>query len=95
MIPEELLNEIANLQKVGYQIETNLVGQRVYIIFKDFLLPPGFNLVKTDLLIWTNTNYPSCAFDMFWVNQGLLLSNGVIPKNAQLIQNHISPIPLH
>ncbi|WP_301401807.1 E2/UBC family protein [Polaribacter huanghezhanensis] len=88
MIPSELLKEIADLQKVGYQIETSLVGSRVYVVFKDYILPSSFNMEKTDLLVWTNTNYPSCAFDMFWVHEKLFLSNGVVPQAAQHIENH-------
>lgn len=90
MIPSELLIEIASLQKVGYQIEFTLVGSRVYIVFKDYKLPKGFNMEKTDLLIWTSTSYPSCAFDMFWVDDELFLSNGQIPQAAQLIESHCS-----
>jgi Prokaryotic E2 family E len=90
MIPIILVNEIAELLKLSYQIETEIVANRIYIIFKDFLLPDGFNIKKTDLLVWTGINYPSCAFDMFWVNKDLLLFGGAIPKSAQSIEIHLN-----
>ncbi len=87
MIPSLLLEEVANLKKVGYHISLKEEGNQVFIIFRDFILPiNGYNQANTDLLIWTGTNYPSCAFDMFWVDENLLLSDNKVPKNAEIIQ---------
>ncbi len=88
MIPDILINEIVELEKLGYQIETEEIGSRVYIIFKNFQLPDGFNMRETDLLVWTGVNYPSCAFDMFWVDEKLLLSNGQEPHAANYFEVH-------
>jgi len=90
MIPDILQNEITDLEKVGYQIQLKEVGNKIYIVFKDYKLPKGYNIEKTDLLIWTQTMYPSCAFDMFWANSMLTLENGGVPQASTLdIQDNV------
>jgi len=87
MISEILQKEIAHLIEVGFLIEAVEEGNKILIIFKDFKLPKGvFNVVKTDLLVWTTSSYPSSNFDMFWVDKDLLLVNNQTPKNAQHIE---------
>lgn len=89
MIPNQLQEEVTSLKKAGYQIQLSEAGNRIYIQFKDFPLPDGYNIGKTDLLVFTSTAYPSIAFDMFWVNSTLLLDGNRIPKAAQHIENHL------
>jgi hypothetical protein len=89
MIPNQLQEEVTSLEKAGYQIQLSEAGNKVYIHFKNFDLPQGYNIAKTDLLVFTSTAYPSAAFDMFWVNQELLLDGSRIPKAAQHIEPHI------
>ena len=88
MIPNILINEIAELEKLGYQIKTEESGNRVFIIFQNFQLPEGYNIKETKLLVWTGVNYPSSPFDMFWVDENLLLLNGQQPHAANQIEMH-------
>ena len=55
-------------------------------------MPLGYNISKTDLLIFTSVAYPSAAFDMFWVNQELLLEDNRIPKAAEHIESHLESL---
>lgn len=89
MIPDKLMEEVASLKKAGYQIQLIEAGNIVYVKFIDFILPDGYNLQKTDLLIFTTTAYPKAAFDMFWVNKDLVLNGNIIPKAANSIETHI------
>ncbi|MFK5878508.1 MAG: E2/UBC family protein [Flavobacteriaceae bacterium] len=88
MVPQLLMEEIASLKKAGYQIQLNEVGERIYIIFKNYVLPKKmYNQKVTDLLVWTTTMYPYIAFDMFWTDKSLKLLGGKIPKAAATIQS--------
>ncbi|NGF74396.1 hypothetical protein G5B10_00785 [Fluviicola sp. SGL-29] len=89
MIPIQLKEEVADLQKVGYQIQLHEVGNRIYIEFQNFALPIGYNANSTTLIVWTGNQYPRCAFDMFWVDSGLLLENGTIPHAAAHFESHL------
>lgn len=90
MIPVLLREEVVELQKLGYQIQLIEVGTRVYIQFDDFPLPEnGYTISSTTLLVWTGINYPSCAFDMFWVQPELLLMGNRVPTAAAHLENHL------
>lgn len=84
MIPVVLQKEVIDLKEVGYQIQLKEVGNKIYVIFNDYPLPKGYNLDRTDLLVFTCSMYPSCPFDMFWVDKTLILINGVIPKASTI-----------
>ena len=91
MIPEELTQDLKSLNKRGFKHELSEDGSKIYIVFKDFELPFGlYNMEKTDLLIYTSPNYPNAGFDMFWVDESLTLSNGNIPKKAELIKKYLN-----
>lgn len=89
MIPEQLLEEVADLRKVGYQVQLQEVGHLIYILFENFKLPAnGYNVDSTTLMVFTANNYPNCAFDMFWVLPELTLKNGGFP-HASTIDSQI------
>jgi hypothetical protein len=90
MIPEDLTKDLEFLKECGYVFQMIEEGQRIYIIFKDYQLPPGvYNLDKTDLLIFTTQFYPNAGFDMFWVTEELKLKNGNPPRNADSLENYL------
>jgi len=90
MIPEELRKDLEILDSRGFAYDLVEDGPKVYVVFKDFPLPPGiYNMEKTDLLIFTTPHYPNAGFDMFWTNEGLTLKNGGIPKQAEHIELHL------
>lgn len=74
MIPQELAEEATALRERGFSCEIIEEGQRIFLFFKDFPLPNDlYNIEKTDLLIYTTNLYPNCGFDMFWVDNKLIL----------------------
>ena len=90
MIPQELLDDLEVLRERGYLIETVERDKKIYSVFRDYPLPHGkYNIEKTDLLIFTTPFYPNSGYDMFWVDEKLLLANGSIPKNGELIEPHL------
>jgi uracil DNA glycosylase len=90
MIPDELVKDLEVLKTRGFSSQIVEENLRIYIIFKDFSLPESvYNMQKTDLLIFTTTQYPNAGFDMFWVDNGLTLKNGGLPKNAEQTESHL------
>lgn len=90
MIPVQLQEEVADLEKVGYQIRLNEVGNKIYIQFDNYQLPKdGYTSDVTTLIVWTGIQYPRCAFDMFWVDSNLLLADGRVPYTAEHIESHM------
>ncbi len=91
MVPRLLMEEVASLEKAGYQIQLTEVGNRIYIVIADYPLPVGkFNRVRSDILVYTTSMYPNIAFDMFWADKDLLLINNSVPKNAGVFEAHLS-----
>lgn len=90
MIPEELLADLKVLSEQGFAYDLVEDGGRIFIIFKEYPLPPNlYNLDKTDLLIFTTPHYPNAGFDMFWVDEKLRLGNGGIPKSGESVENYL------
>ena len=87
MVPQELIED---LNAIGYPYDLIDDGQRIFIIFKEYPLPPGiYNVEKTELMIYTTPYYPSSGFDMFWVEVQLTLKNGTIPKAGDAIEDYV------
>jgi hypothetical protein len=90
MIPDDLTKDLEFFKECGYVFQVTEDGQRIYVIFKDYPLPPGvYSLDKTDLLIFTTQFYPNAGFDMFWVTEELKLKNGNPPRNADSLENYL------
>ena len=90
MIPKELLEDAGTLKKRGFSLEIIENTPKIYMRFNDFPLPPGtYNMEKTDLLIFTTSNYPNAGFDMFWTDQALTLKDGSTPKASECIEPHL------
>lgn len=91
MIPDELIKDLEILKAQGCVYEIVEEVGKIYIIFKDHPLPVGlYNLEKTDLLIFTTPYYPNAGFDMFWVDQNLILqSTGRPPKAGEVLEPHL------
>lgn len=90
LIPEELTADLRVLQDCGFVYEVVEENPRIFIIFKNYPLPTGvYNTEKTDLLVFTTPYYPNAGFDMFWVDQGLLLRNNTIPQGAGSVETYL------
>ena len=90
MIPEELSSELNALKQMGHDIDVKEEDKKIYLISKNYLLPKNlYNKSTTDLLIFTTPNYPNAGFDMFWVDEDLLLKNGSVPRSSESIEPHL------
>lgn len=52
-----------------------------WVMFREFPLPPGWNVDKTELLVVIPPGYPNTPPDNFFVRNGLCTSNGNGPEN--------------
>jgi hypothetical protein len=90
LIPEELTADLKVLQDRGFVYEVVEDNPRIFIIFRDYTLPSGvYNTEMTDLLIFTTPYYPNAGFDMFWVDQALLLKSNTVPQGAGSIETYV------
>jgi hypothetical protein len=86
MIPQQLQDEVADLQRDGHVVEVSESEGWLNVLIKDYPVPPGYNKPKTDLLIRLPVSYPNGKPDMFWTSPELVLQNGKVPKNADAIE---------
>jgi hypothetical protein len=88
-IPPRLEKELAELRE-QYTIETIEDSSFINLIFKDFPLGDGFNLPTSDLLLMIPKTYPDTGPDMFWVDQQITLTNGLMPQAAESIEQYMN-----
>lgn len=90
MIPQDLIDDLKELTELGYVFEVKEDDNKVYIQFENFVIPSDkFNMITTPLLIFTTPQYPKANFDMFWTDEKLILKNGNIPLNSEVIEIHL------
>lgn len=88
---ETLETHLAELcGQIGVSGRVVEAGGRLFVVLEQLPLPPGaFNITHTDVLYIAEQNYPFSAMDMFWVDPGLLLADGSIPTNAEVIEGYL------
>jgi hypothetical protein len=59
----------------GYEYEVIPEDGWTNLIIKDYVLPPGFDHDRIDLLIRLNPGFPDSPPDMFWVDPVIRLSS--------------------
>ena len=90
LIPDALLADLKILQDRGFGYKIVEDNPRIFILFNDHPLPVGlYNMEKTDLLVFTTPYYPNAGFDMFWVDDRLLLKNNNIPQGAGAVESYL------
>ncbi len=90
MVPEALSVDLNVLKDRGFSYEVVEENPRIFVIFRNYQLPLGiYNREKTDLMIFTTPYYPNAGFDMFWVDDRLLLKNNSIPQGANSVENYL------
>ena len=60
-------------------------GSGAAVILPDFVLPPGFAPLRSDVLLRLPFGFPDTQPDMFWVHPHVLL-NGISPVAASVIE---------
>jgi hypothetical protein len=89
MIPKELQDEVDGLRVLGYSIEVQEEGQRIYLVFKCFSLGTSYAPPVSELMVFTTVQYPNAGFDMFWVEEGVKLASGALPQAGESIEPYM------
>ena len=90
MIPDRLLQDTNMLKARGFNLSLIERDGKVYVEFKDFPLPEGvYSMDTTNLIIFTSPHYPCASFDMFWTLPELVMKDGPVPKQAEVIETHL------
>lgn len=87
-LPPKLEAELQYLRQT-YELEIVEEPAMVNVMLKSFPLGDGFNVQNSDLLIRVPRTYPDANPDMFWVDKGVVLSDGRVPQAAELIEVHL------
>lgn len=87
--PEQLEQEVETLKAQGRSIELVVVDGFAYVVFNDHRVPARYNKKETTLVLRFPMSYPNGRPDMFWTDADLLLANGGIPKQAEVMETHL------
>lgn len=80
--------EIEELRERGLNVEVLSDPAGHAVVLKSFVLPPGYTQSTTDLLVRVPGNYPHAHPDMFYVEVGVLLEGGRVPRSADQVEAH-------
>jgi len=75
-------------QHAGIPVEVQEEVTQRFVILGGFVLPPVYQVTKTDVLFITDSQYPVSAMDMFWTELPVLLPDGSIPASAEVIESY-------
>jgi len=81
---KQLEIELEAFRQNGKEFEVSEADGLIYIIFKDFPLPVGYNKQHTRLLLKVPLSYPNGNPDMFWVDSDLRLASGENQASANI-----------
>jgi hypothetical protein len=81
---KQLEIELEASRQNGKEFEVREADGLIYIIFKNFQLPPGYNKQHTRLLLKIPLSYPNGNPDMFWVDPDLRLASGGNQASANI-----------
>lgn len=76
-------------ESIGLPVEVIEAEGRLYVRISDFVLPPGWSVRTTRLLILTDSQYPQSALDMFWTSPAVLGASGGVPRNAESLESYL------
>jgi Prokaryotic E2 family E len=59
------------------------------ILLRDFSLPPGYNLTRSDLLLRLSPGYPDVAPDMWWFDPPIRRADGQPIPATEVMELHL------
>ena len=89
MTSSQLLAELDELREEGWTVEAIDGEGSALVVFRCYSMPAGFSKRSTDLLLKLPISYPNGQPDMFWVEVDLVLANGDVPKEANVVETHL------
>lgn len=81
--------DVEDLRARGHAAEVVADSAGRAVLLKGFPLPPGYTQASTDLLVRIPQAYPHAHPDMFYVEVGVLLSGGKVPRSAEHVEGHV------
>lgn len=88
MIPEHIKSDIEKLSE-RFSVSEIIDGNPVIIIVDHFVLPKGYKIDHTKLLIQIPIAYPNSKLDMFWVEENAVPIDKKLPfkEHKEVIAN--------
>ena len=86
MLPPQLIDEVEELRKAGWQIDLFESDGLACMVFPDYQLPAAYNRNRTRLLLKFPMSYPSGKPDMFWTEKDVLLKDGRVPQKGDVME---------
>jgi hypothetical protein len=90
MLPACLVEEVKALTDEGRKVELVEAEGIACAIFLGYPLPRGYNKPASDLLLMLPLSYRNGKPDMFWVEPGVVLANGAVPRSAEQVESHLN-----
>lgn len=81
--------DIAYLIERGIAHSITLEANMTCVLFPGYVVPPGYNHPKSNLLIRLNAGYPDVPPDMWWFDPPIRLSNGGAIQATEVIEQHL------
>jgi hypothetical protein len=72
------------LVRKGYRYEAFVHGAMTAVVIFDFMLPPGYQSDRTNLLILLPGGFPEAAPDMWWCEPQVRLASGADPVSTSV-----------
>jgi hypothetical protein len=81
--------DLAGLSERGavYQISTE--ANMTCIVLPGYRLPPGYDQVRSDLLLRLNPGYPDVPPDMWWFSPAVKFANGRTVQATESVECHL------
>jgi hypothetical protein len=72
---------------LGYAVSVEFVGSQVLVVVHGAKLPAGvYSATVSDVLMVTDSQFPSSALDMFWMEPHITLADSSVPTHASKLQ---------
>jgi hypothetical protein len=85
-----LKTDEAYLQERGLPYEVHEEAGMTCIVFPGWVLPEGFGVSSSDLLIRLSPGYPDVPPDMWWFDPPVKRADGVEIPATQVVEQHLS-----
>ena len=87
MLPPQLATELAALGVV-YRTDVAEEPTTINVVLRGYPTSELYSISQTNLLLRVPRAYPDAGLDMFWTDPELVLKDGTIPKNADLLETY-------
>lgn len=87
MLPAQLIDEVKALCEGGLTSTLTESDGMANILITQYPVNSGhYSKLDTEMLLRIPLSYPHGKPDMFWTDEDLLLRNGNVPKNSEVVE---------